>query len=544
MYVSFRFTKNVSQSLSGTTDAMGYYFLDQGRKIYLIDTPGFDDTDIDNASVFRKISTFLCTVCDGQCVVLGGMIYVQRITDMRMSGSSLNSLHIFEKICGEHCFENVVIVTTMWSMLKTKEARDAAIVRESMLKERPEFFGKLTKAHAQMVRYEDSHDSALHVIELLALANRQRRVNLLLQKEMKRRETMTLGETTAGRYLEGELANTRKKLERDKQEWEELEPEACDDKEAIAEQVRDHARRVHQIQIDQGSLSITLEDMEREQKEWCMRKDDEDLQKAVTEGKSAVVLKLEDQVQRWKREAQEERQEKHAQREVMNKKLEAVQKELEDQKKSEQAAREKAEKAKFARGPFFVLMKQALGFANPVKEPKDPGQPLSRSNSMPPVDAKPTRRSSSKPTRKGTRSKKSPQKSKSSARYTPSPEEIAEYQYAAHQNPHTQYPYGYDQAYDQGDGSESDEDSEAEDPGPATHTPQAPQPAHYLTQTVVPSYSNEKFAYIPAAQVVKDASGLLRNPPPPVQPLPRKYANENSYNRHFPSRSDSNHDSR
>jgi hypothetical protein len=524
---------------------MGYYFLDHGQKIYLIDTPGFDDTDIDNASVFRKISTFLCTVCDGQCVVLGGMIYVQRITDMRMSGSSLNSLHIFEKICGEHCFENVIVVTTMWSMLKTKEARDAAIVRESMLKERPEFFGKLMKSHAQMVRYEDSHDSALHVIELLALANRQRRVSLQLQNEMKRRETMTLGETTAGRYLEGELANTRKKLERDKQEWEELEPEACEDKEAIAEQVRDHARRVHQIQIDQGSLSITLEDMEREQKEWCMRKNDEDLQKVVTEGKSAVVLQLEDQVRRWKREAQEQRQEKHAQKEEMSKKLEAAEKEIVDQIKREQAVRERAaEKKREALGHFFILMKQAFGFAAPIKEPRDPGQLISRSNSMP-VDAKLTKRSSSKPTRKGTRSKKSPQKSKSGAR-----DEIAEYQYATNQNLQTQHPYGYDQAYDEGYGPESDEESEAEDSGPATYTPQLPQlpqpsqPTHYLTQTVVPSYSNEKFAYLPAASVVKDSSGLVRSPPPPVQPLPRKYASESSYNRQFPSRSDSNHENR
>jgi hypothetical protein len=261
-------------------------------------------------------------------------------------------------------------------MLKTKEARDAAIARENMLKERPKFFGKLTEANAKMVRYEHSHDSALRVIELFALANRQGRVNLQLQFEMKRRETMTLGEITTGRYLEGELANTRKKLEKDKEEWEELEEESCEDKEAIAEQVRDHARRVHQIQIDQGSLSITLENMKRERKEWCMRKDDKDLQEVVTEGKSAVVLQLEEQVKRWRREAQEQRQEKHAQREEMNKKLSTFLKELDDQMKCEQAAREKAEKEKKARGDFPGLMKQALGFANTIKEPRDPGQPI------------------------------------------------------------------------------------------------------------------------------------------------------------------------
>ena len=535
MYVSFRSSCYVAYLSKGTTDAMGYIFHGKdGREIYLIDTPGFDDTDIDNANVFRKISTFLCTVCDGQCVVLGGMIYVQRITDMRMSGSSLNSLRIFEKICGEYCFGNVVVVTTMWSLLKNKEAKDAAIARETMMKERPEIFGKLMKANAKMVRHdEDDHDSPLRVIELLRSANRQRDVNLLLQNEMKHRETMTLGETTAGRFLEGELANTRKKVEQQKREWEELEPEAGEDREEIAEQVKDHARRINQIEIDQGSLSITLDDMKREQKEWWIRKDDEDSQEAIREGKSVVVLQLEDQVQRWRREAREQRQEKHAQKEEMSKKLEAVEKELADQMKREQAdqvkreqaVRDKAERARLG-GDFLGLMKQALGFAN--KEPKEPAQPMLRANSMP-MDAKQTKRSSSKTTKKGTRPKPRLHKNKSGAKHAPSPDEYAEQQYASHQNHQNSHSYGLDQGYDQLDESESDEESEPEDPAPTTYTQSPP----YYTQTVVPAYSNENYVYVPPAHVVTDPNRLIRNPPPPAQPLSRNYANENPHNRQF-----------
>lgn len=504
-----------------------------GQRFCLIDTPGIDDTNTDNASIFRKIATLLCTMFDGQSLVLGGMIYVQRITDLRMSGSSLNSLRMFEKICGKDCFKNVLIVTTMWKLLKTQEAWDAAKLRERILKNTPEFFGNMMAGSAWMEPHEGGIEGAFKIADRLAIMHE--RVHLQLQIEMKSTRSMTLSETTAGRHLEGELAITRRRIEKEKQEWEDLEHDVCEThefKEALSEQVKDHGRRVQQIEIDQGSLSVTLKDMWRDQREWYMRTHDPNFQHVVSDGESTIILKLKTKVQELQMEVQAHREEKLAQREEIHdkdKKLEVAKRELDEQIKNEQDAREKAERSKRMRshqGDFMAAMRNL--FFPMAKEPKEPSKPIRRSDSMP-LELESSERSNSKP-RKRSKRPKGGRENRPDYRRTESSEEYTDQKGTTQQYYSDYYHTGQDQGFHQWYGSDissSDEGSEMEKPGFSNTTPQPS--AHNVTSTMS-SYPNEVHAGIRPMIVITDPFRLPRNPQP-FNRLPRHYPNEDQNKR-------------
>ncbi|KAJ7821981.1 hypothetical protein B0H13DRAFT_2127900 [Mycena leptocephala] len=45
---------------------------------------------------------------------LSGIIYMQRISDMRMDDISTHNLNMFRQLCGDSMLKNTVIVTNMW----------------------------------------------------------------------------------------------------------------------------------------------------------------------------------------------------------------------------------------------------------------------------------------------------------------------------------------------------------------------------------------------------------------------------------------------
>ncbi|KAI0471363.1 heterokaryon incompatibility protein-domain-containing protein [Xylaria cf. heliscus] len=85
---------------SCTQDVREYsctYFED--TDVRLIDTPGFDDSDRSDASVLKDVSQWLGETYK-QHILLHGVIYLQRITDIRMQMSSWRSLRALRNVCG------------------------------------------------------------------------------------------------------------------------------------------------------------------------------------------------------------------------------------------------------------------------------------------------------------------------------------------------------------------------------------------------------------------------------------------------------------
>lgn len=78
--------------------------------VHLIDTPGFDDTERSDVQVLQDISHWLSmSFKDG--IRPSGIIFMHRISDVRMTRSALRNLIMFKKLFGETAYQSVVSVT-------------------------------------------------------------------------------------------------------------------------------------------------------------------------------------------------------------------------------------------------------------------------------------------------------------------------------------------------------------------------------------------------------------------------------------------------
>ncbi|KAF7422434.1 hypothetical protein PC9H_010590 [Pleurotus ostreatus] len=121
------------------------------RTVRLIDTPGFDDTTRSDTDVLSMISAYLSTTyADG--VRLSGIVYVHRISDFRMGGTSTRNFRMFRKLCGDDSLRNVVLVTNMWGQVPL----DVGEAREQELKQEDMFFKPVLDEGAQLKRHNNT----------------------------------------------------------------------------------------------------------------------------------------------------------------------------------------------------------------------------------------------------------------------------------------------------------------------------------------------------------------------------------------------------
>ena len=50
---------------------------------------------------------------------LAGILYLHRITDNRVAGTSLKNLQVFRKLCGKDALDRVYLTTTMWDEVES-----------------------------------------------------------------------------------------------------------------------------------------------------------------------------------------------------------------------------------------------------------------------------------------------------------------------------------------------------------------------------------------------------------------------------------------
>ncbi|SRR5258708_15517269 len=142
-------------------------------------------------------------------VTLAGMIYMHRISDIRMSGISRRNFRIFRKICGENALTNVVFVTTMWDNLVDMEEGEA---RERNLQNMDGFFKDALEKGAKMVRHELQQDATKSAHEILRLIIANRPLPLQIQQELVDQKK-PLAKTSAGEEVNRELVTKLEKYE-------------------------------------------------------------------------------------------------------------------------------------------------------------------------------------------------------------------------------------------------------------------------------------------------------------------------------------------
>ena len=187
-----------------------------GRSVTLVDTPGFDDSALSDVDVLKMIATSLGTRSGGiyytrhnrhshimrsykENVLLAGVIYVHRISDVRMTGTAKRNFTMFRELCGENALKNVLIVTTMWGKVDKEEGE----ARETELRNKDGFFRDALEKGAKMVRHEhpDDLNSAKEILRLIIGNNPS---PLLIQQELVDEEKL-LEKTSAGKEVNREL---------------------------------------------------------------------------------------------------------------------------------------------------------------------------------------------------------------------------------------------------------------------------------------------------------------------------------------------------
>jgi GTP-binding protein EngB required for normal cell division len=228
--------------------------------VYLIDTPGFDDTHKSELDVLKEIATWL-TDSFRKGIRINGILYLQRITDTKIPGSSVRSISMFQKLCGHDALKNVMLVTTMWEKVDVREGEDR--VRE--LTSTDEFWGCMIHQGSRVDRHTNDRTSALRLVTALL---HSQGITLKVQDEMVN-DGKPLDETGAGIELDGFLANEREKWQREMEEIQAEYREALDAKDGkwaalIKEQENALNEKLRNIEKARETMKVSMEAMHKE----------------------------------------------------------------------------------------------------------------------------------------------------------------------------------------------------------------------------------------------------------------------------------------
>lgn len=191
--------------VSGTQNLETFPYKVGDQEILLVDTPGFDDTNLSDTAILYMIADWMeQTYEDG--ALLSGIIYLHKITDNRMDGASMKSLRLFRSLCGEDNLSNVILGTTMWGLVD--EA--TGVKREKDLEEN--YWKEMMDKKTSMRRISTNPDDAKILVESFL-----RNMPFVTQIQEELKKGTPLSQTGAGAALRDEM---EKMSERYKQELE------------------------------------------------------------------------------------------------------------------------------------------------------------------------------------------------------------------------------------------------------------------------------------------------------------------------------------
>ena len=169
----------------------------------LVDTPGFNDTHLSDTEILRVLVDWMKDSYEDR--QLSGIVYLHSIADARMTGSSLQNLRMFRKLCGDENLGNVILATTKWGITP----KDDALVRERDLCSDQGFWSLMIKSGSLVRRFENTEASARYLVEEI-LHSGQKYFVPKIQYEVVE-EKKNLSETDAGAYIDKTLIEQAKK---------------------------------------------------------------------------------------------------------------------------------------------------------------------------------------------------------------------------------------------------------------------------------------------------------------------------------------------
>ncbi|PPQ71319.1 hypothetical protein CVT24_012045 [Panaeolus cyanescens] len=131
-----------------------------GFPMYVIDTPGFSDRKISELKIVKMIQDWMRLHKRDN---INRILYLDRITDIRMSGSKGRRLEMFKSLTGSRSAGLITFVTTMWNNLWKEDQIARADERFAQLKENhwKEFVDK----GAAITKFQNTRESALQILD-------------------------------------------------------------------------------------------------------------------------------------------------------------------------------------------------------------------------------------------------------------------------------------------------------------------------------------------------------------------------------------------
>ncbi|QYS94986.1 ANK_REP_REGION domain-containing protein [Trichoderma simmonsii] len=233
--------------------------------VHLIDTPGFDDTSRSDVEVLQNIALWLKESFE-QGTKLSGIIYLHRIIDVRMAGSTLRNLSMFKKLCGEEAYSSVVLATSMWSQVDETTGAQ----RERELIETKKFWGYMHDKGSKIFRLNQTRESCLGIIKyILSLGST---TLLELQDEIVN-QGRQIEDTEAGVQLNEDIIHEREKHQAElvalkAQMQEEMAEHDAELQRALREEYDELKENIRRSVEEQAKLKQDLKDVhERKERE-------------------------------------------------------------------------------------------------------------------------------------------------------------------------------------------------------------------------------------------------------------------------------------
>ena len=189
----------------GTSEVGAYEITIDNITLVLVDTPGFDDKEMSDCQILHAIAAWLENSCEkGQ--LLSGLVYLHQINKTRMSGSARRALHLFQRICGEDNYKNVILATTFWN--KIEHCKQEGINREERLLANEGFWKLMKEKGAKPMRLGQNYKEILPA--LMAMAEKPP-ITLEIQQEL--RNGLELEQTMAGLFINKDSEEFQKEQE-------------------------------------------------------------------------------------------------------------------------------------------------------------------------------------------------------------------------------------------------------------------------------------------------------------------------------------------
>jgi hypothetical protein len=275
-----------------------------GTKLFLVDTPGFDDTYRSDTDILKEIADWLSTAHEEK-IKLAGIVYLHRIEDVRLGGAAMRNLRMFKALCGDNSLASVVLATTRWHNVQL----DEGLLREEQLCSSPKMWKRMIDFGSKVMRQDRDEISACEILQYLI--QRRKPVTLDIQVELVDNKK-TLNQTGAGQELHAEIEKQKKEYEKQltalrKEMEDKMNKMNADLKEQLQEERDELERKLREAREHDRQLEANREEI-RQQMALEAQRERNELQEQLRQAESQFAKEqfgLQQQKQRHEYELQQ-----------------------------------------------------------------------------------------------------------------------------------------------------------------------------------------------------------------------------------------------